>query len=167
MDVWIYDHRVRASVWSDEFAANDFPDKALLARQYAEWPLGGRKITPRHAIEILESVGPVLANATRLHQQTACIPNLDVSSNIFRRSGADPSRGAGAGRYACFNRKFHNQKYFRTCWPPLTPLAPPDLDDDSFTDNGQEGSGANHYVRSLLGILLASWTGFCPGVVVG
>lgn len=96
-----------------------FPDKALLANQYVEWPLGGRKITPRHAVEILQSVGPVLAGAMRVHPRTDCVPDLDVTSNIFRRSGADPSRGAGAGHHACFNRKYHNQKYFRKCWSPL------------------------------------------------
>jgi len=77
--------------------------------------IGGRKITPRHAIEILESIGPVVAGATRLHDETECVPNINVTSHAHRQSGKNATKGAGAGEYACYQTDYHNTKYFQGC----------------------------------------------------
>lgn len=115
VDVWLYDHRTRATINNEDFAVV-FPDKALLSGQYVEWPIGGRKITPRHAIEILNSVGPVVAGSNRIHTETLCVPDLDVSGEAHRQSGSG-IKGAGAGEYACYNQDYHNMKYFQGCSP--------------------------------------------------
>merc|ERR1719413_183978 len=86
VDVWLYDHRTRPIITNEDFAVV-FPDMAVLNGQYVEWPIGGRKITPRHAIEILSAVGPSIANAERLHGETSCIADLDVTGKAHRQSG--------------------------------------------------------------------------------
>jgi len=113
VDVWLYDHRTRATLANEDFGVV-FPDKAVLAGQAAEWPIGGRKITPAHAAEILNSVGPSIAGFERLHAETACIADVDVTSDAHRMSGA-AIKGAGAGEYACFSPVYHNTKYFQGC----------------------------------------------------
>ncbi|EJK50526.1 hypothetical protein THAOC_30470 [Thalassiosira oceanica] len=101
IDVWLYDHRVRGTVNNEDFGVV-FPDKAILAGQFVEWPIGGRKITPAHAAEILRSVGPAVAGFDRIHGETDCVPDIDVSGLDHRQSG-EGVKGAGAGQYACYN----------------------------------------------------------------
>lgn len=113
VDVWLYDHRVRDTINNEDFAVV-FPDRAILNGQYVEWPIGGRKLTPRHAIEILNSVGPVVAGADRIHDETVCVAGVDVTSTEHRQSG-NGTKGAGAGEYACYNTDYHNTKYFQGC----------------------------------------------------
>ena len=113
VDVWLYDHRTRASINNEDFAIA-FPDLAVQSGQFVEWPIGGRKITPRHAIEILKSVGPMVAGSNRIHAETACVPDLDVTSDAHRQSGSG-IKGAGAGEYSCYNPDTHNVKYFQGC----------------------------------------------------
>ena len=114
VDVWLYDHRVRDTINNEDFAVV-FPDRAILNGQYVEWPIGGRKLTPRHAIEILNSVGPVVAGADRIHDETVCVAGVDVTSTEHRQSGNGKTKGAGAGEYACYNTDYHNTKYFQGC----------------------------------------------------
>ena len=113
VDVWLYDHRTRATVVNEDFGVV-FPDKAVLAGQAVEWPIGGRKITPAHAAEILTSVGPSIAGYERLHAETACVADIDVTSDAHRQSGTG-IKGAGAGEYACYSPVYHNTKYFQGC----------------------------------------------------
>jgi hypothetical protein len=113
VDVWLYDHRTRNVINNEDFALV-FPDPAVLAGQFVEWPIGGRKVTPRHAIEILSAVGPAVANADRLHDETGCVSDIDVTGEAHRQSGSGV-KGAGAGEYACYNTDFHNAKYFQGC----------------------------------------------------
>jgi len=113
VDVWLYDHRTKGVINNEDFAVV-FPDMAVLMGQFVEWPIGGRKITPRHAIEVLKNVGPYVANAERLHVETPCVPDLDVSGEAHRQSGSGV-KGAGAGEYACYNTDYHNSKYFQGC----------------------------------------------------
>lgn len=113
VDVWLYDHRTRGVINNEDFAVV-FPDLAILRDQFVEWPIGGRKITPRHAIEVLEIVGPYVASAERLHVETPCVPDLDVSGETHRQSSLGV-KGAGAGEYACYNTDYHNSKYFQGC----------------------------------------------------
>jgi len=113
VDVWLYDHRTRAAINNPDFHVV-FPDKAIVEKQFVEWPIGGRKITPAHATEILQSVGPSIAGFNRLHEETVCVPDLDVSSESHRQSG-EGVKGAGAGGYACYDTQYHNTKYFQGC----------------------------------------------------
>lgn len=113
VDVWLYDHRTRATINNEDFSVV-FPDKAILEGQFVEWPIGGRKITPSHAVEILNSVGPSISGFNRLHAESLCIPDLDVTSEAHRQSG-EGIKGAGAGDYACFDTAFHNTKYLKGC----------------------------------------------------
>jgi len=113
VDVWLYDHRTRATINNEDFAVV-FPDQAVLNGQYVEWVIGGGKITPSHAVEILKDVGPAVAGFSRLHDETLCISDLDVTSKEYRQSGSDV-RGAGAGEYSCYNSEYHNTKYFQGC----------------------------------------------------
>ena len=50
----------------------------------------------------------------RIHGETDCVPDIDVSGLDHRQSG-EGVKGAGAGQYACYNSDFHNQKYFQGC----------------------------------------------------
>jgi hypothetical protein len=113
VDVWLYDHRTRATIANEDFSVV-FPDKAVLAGQAVEWPIGGRKITPAHAAEILNSVGPLIAGFDRLHEETACVFDIDVTSVAHRQSGIG-GIGAGAGEYVCHRPENHNSKYFQAC----------------------------------------------------
>ena len=113
VDVWLYDHRTRAIIGNEDFSVV-FPDKAVLAGQAVEWPIGGRKVTPAHAAEILNAVGPLISGSDRLHAETACIADVDVTSDAHRQSGTGV-KGAGAGEYACYSPEYHNSKYFQGC----------------------------------------------------
>ena len=130
IDVWLYDHRVRETINSEDFGVV-FPDKAILAGQFVEWPIGGRKITPAHAAEVLRSVGPAVAAFDRIHGETDCVPDIDVSGLDHRQSG-EGVKGAGAGQYACYNSDFHNQKYFQGCA------------DVAASDAGEKGDAEGH-----------------------
>lgn len=41
VDFWLYDDRTTSSVTNENFALG-FPDRAIIARQYDYWPMGGR-----------------------------------------------------------------------------------------------------------------------------
>jgi len=112
VDFWLYDHRTTLNVPTPEFVIN-FPDKALEAKQYAYWPIGGRLVSYRHVAEILNNVGPELGKAKRLHPETSCTPDIDVSSDehrLFKNKGESELKG---GDFACFQPEFHETKY--TC----------------------------------------------------
>lgn len=132
VDVWLYDHRVKDTINNEDFAVV-FPDKAILEGQFVEWPIGGRKVTPAHAIEILKSVGPAVAGFERLHEETDCVADIDVSSTEHRQSG-EGVKGAGAGGYACFDDQYHNMKYFKGC-------AYEEEGDTTMTDEPAEDTG--------------------------
>jgi len=104
VDFWLYDHRTTLIVTTDEFAQS-FPDKAIVAKQYAYWPIGGRIISYKHATEILNIVGSELGKAEKLHPETSCSADIDVSSVAHKKIGLD------GGEYACFDPQFHNQAY--------------------------------------------------------
>jgi len=108
VDVWLYDHRTKQVVQSPDFQAA-FPDQAILKQQLAFWPIGGRLITPFHAAQILDLVGPEISGAERLHPTTECRANVDVTSESHRTSGL------GGGEFACYQDEFHNSKYFQQC----------------------------------------------------
>jgi len=105
VDFWLY--RTTMTVTSEDFALA-FPDKAIIAKQYHHWPIGGRLITPYHAAEILDTLGPSLLEADRLHPTTNCTP-VDVSSIGHRTSGLE------GGAYACYDAQYHNSKYLSNC----------------------------------------------------
>lgn len=111
VDFWLYDHRTTSTFTSDEFAV-DFPDKAIVAGQYAYWPIGGRIISYRHAAEILNNVGPLLGSAVALHPATPCTEGVDVSSVEHKTVGLD------GGEYACFAPEFHEESYSCACQIP-------------------------------------------------
>ena len=41
VDFWLYDHRTTLTVQNEDFATA-FPDQAILKKQYASWPIGGK-----------------------------------------------------------------------------------------------------------------------------
>lgn len=108
VDLWLYDHRTTLSVKNDDFAVA-FPDKAIVSGQMEFWPIGGRLITPFHAAKILDIVGESVATADRLHLETECVANVDVSSTEHKKNGIAP------GSYACYAKDFHNDAYFKRC----------------------------------------------------
>jgi len=105
VDVWLYDHRTTLSVTNPDFAVA-FPDKAIISKQYAFWPIGGRIVTPHHAAKILNIVGSDISSFERIHSATDCKLDVDVSSTAHKTTGLDP------GEYACFNPSYHNTRYF-------------------------------------------------------
>lgn len=112
VDFWLYDHRTTNIVPTPEFIVN-FPDKALMAKQYAYWPIGGRIVSYRHIAEILNIVGPKLGEAKRLHPATSCTPDVDVSSDahrLFKNKGENMLKG---GDFACYQTEFHETKYLQ------------------------------------------------------
>jgi len=124
VDFWLYDHRVTQKVTNDDFALG-FPDKAIIEKQYEFWPIGGRIITPFHAKEILDIVGPPVAAANVLHPPTGCIPNVDVTGVPHRMEGLK------GGEYACFgDGEYHNSKYYQEC-DAFAPVDPDSTVDDS------------------------------------
>jgi len=107
VDFWLYDHRTTLSVTNIDFASG-FPDRAIIAQQYDYWPMGGRLITPHHAANILDKLGPSLASAQLLHPETSCTPAI-VSEISHRTSGLV------GGQYACYEEEHHNPLYFSEC----------------------------------------------------
>jgi len=108
VDMWLYDHRTTQTVANTDFAIG-FPDKAIIEQQVEYWPIGGRLITPHHAADILDTLGPSLAGAKRLHPKTDCT-SVDVTSTKHRTDGLP------GGAYACYDEaEYHNSKYFSDC----------------------------------------------------
>lgn len=107
VDFWLYDDRQTLDVLKPEFAQSIFPDKAFRAGQYAYWPIGGGALSYRHAAEILRIVGTSLSKARRIHEGTACTPDVDVSGIAHRTVGLD------SGEFACFNEDFHRDEYLQ------------------------------------------------------
>jgi len=135
VDVWLYDHRVRDTITNEDFAVV-FPDLAVQQKQFVEWPIGGRKLTPQHAIEILNAVGPFVAGANRIHEETGCVANVDVTGKEHRQSGKNATKGAGAGEYACYNTDYHNTKYFQGCTDSSSTSTQETEDSDNKTPTG-------------------------------
>mmetsp|Transcript_21867 Transcript_21867/g.51567 ORF Transcript_21867/g.51567 Transcript_21867/m.51567 type:complete len:586 (+) Transcript_21867:89-1846(+) len=90
VDFWLYDDRVALDFLSDEFA-NDWPQPAVTAKQYAYWPSNARILSYRHAAEILNVVAGSLASAERLTPETTCTE--PTSDSQFRE--------LGPGEYSC------------------------------------------------------------------
>jgi len=108
VDFWLYDHRTTLTVTNEDFALG-FPDQAIIAKQYDYWPIGGRLITPHHAANILDALGPSLLSAERLYPKTECT-SADVTGVDHRTSGL------AGGAYACYDdTEYHNSKYFANC----------------------------------------------------
>jgi len=109
VDFWLYDHRTTFTITNPDFQLA-FPDRAIIKKQYAYWPIGGRMITPHHAAEILDIVGPAMAGADRIYPETACTPEVDVVSKTHRTVGLP------GGSYSCFNdAKYHESRYYEEC----------------------------------------------------
>jgi len=113
VDFWLYDHRTTLTVQNEDFATA-FPDQAILKKQYASWPIGGRLITPDHASRILDTVGKAMEGAERIYDATACVPDVDVVSLTHRQSHA--LGGLPGGSYACYGSgEYHNTDYYKGC----------------------------------------------------
>jgi len=110
VDFWLYDHRTTLSITNEDFQLG-FPDRAIIEKQYDYWPIGGRLITPHHAANILDQLGPSLANAERLNPVTECTP-AKVSATGHRTDGLV------GGEYACYDETEHNSLYFEKCATP-------------------------------------------------
>lgn len=99
VDFWLYDQRVTLDFLSESFATA-WPDKALLAKQYAYWPSGGGVFSYRHIAEILEEVAAQLKFAKRVHTEeaTECTPAATggINGELHRVHGMKP------GEYACY-----------------------------------------------------------------
>jgi len=108
VDFWLYDHRTTITVANEDFKLA-FPDQAIIKKQYDYWPIGGRLITPHHAANILDTLGPSLLASDRLYPKTDCT-SADVTSVEHRTSGLE------GGAYACYDdTEYHNSKYFAGC----------------------------------------------------
>jgi len=107
VDFWLYDHRTTLSVTEPEAINLIFPDKAIIKKQYASWPIGGGKITQRHATEILNLVGPAVAAAERIYPDTTCVA-ADVSGSEHKTAGL------AGGEHPCYDETYHNDEY-KTC----------------------------------------------------
>lgn len=163
VDIWLYDHRTRGLINNEDFPLS-FPDKAIQKGQFVEWPIGGRKITPAHAVEILNSVGPSLSGSERLHAETACVADVDVTSDEHRQSGKG-IKGAGAGGYACFDNTVVT-KYLKGCSAggEDEPEAPPAVVSGACYDMGSHtcGCGPNECNAELCAASSGIWSDRCP-----
>jgi len=134
VDFWLYDHRTTLTVTNEDFALG-FPDKAIIAKQYDYWPIGGRLITPSHAADILDTLGPSLLTADRIYPKTECT-SADVTSVAHRTSGL------AGGAYACYDdAEYHNSKYFAGCTAlPLSVSHDSDSHDGHDSDSHDSGA---------------------------
>jgi len=120
VDFWLYDHRTTQMITNEDFIVG-FPDKAIVEQQFDYWPIGGGLLTPHHAANILDQLGPSLAGADRLNPKTECT-RADVSTTDHRTDGL------AGGQYACYNETAHNTLYFESCssantWVPAMGIA--------------------------------------------
>lgn len=106
VDFWLYDDRLTLQVLSDDFA-NEFPDKAIQAEQFAYWPIGAGALSYRHAAQILNIIAPALDKAKRLRDGTQCEEGVDVSGVAHRTVGLD------GGEFACYDESYHRQEYLQ------------------------------------------------------
>jgi len=146
VDFWLYDHRTTLTVTNEDFALG-FPDKAIIAKQYDYWPIGGRLITPHHAANILDTLGPSLLSADRIYPKTDCT-SADVSSVSHRTDGL------AGGAYACYDdTEYHNSKYFAYCEAETFDILS-DGEDDGEDDSGAASSlSASSLIVSFAALL--------------
>ena len=95
VDFFLYDPRTALDIVSDAFAAA-WPHPAIVAKQYAPYPITTLHYSYGHAAKILESVGAKLAAAAKVDPAaTTCTVVTDVEGEHYRTTGLAP------GEYAC------------------------------------------------------------------
>ena len=95
VDFVLYDPRTALDIVSDAFAAA-WPHPAIVAKQYAPYPITTLHYSYGHAAKILESVGAKLAAAAKVDPAaTTCTVVTDVEGEHYRTTGLAP------GEYAC------------------------------------------------------------------
>jgi len=98
VDFFLYDPRTALDIVSDAFAAA-WPHPAIVAKQYAPYPITTLHYSYRHATAILESVGAKLAAASKVDlAETTCTSVTSIEGEHYRTTGLAP------GEYACVTK---------------------------------------------------------------
>ena len=136
VDFFLYDSRKTFDFTSEAFAAV-WPHPALVAKQYAYWPINGQVHSYEHAVEILHLVGEALGTANKVAGDKSCTEVPDVTAADYRGDG--PLVG---GEYACPKPVDYDWcEAYATPSPVPAPVIPPaptpaPIDSDNDKDNG-------------------------------
>ena len=174
VDFWLYDARITFDFTADAFA-EAWPHPALVAKQYAYWPITGQMHSYQHAIDILRLVGEALGNANRIEDATPCTEVADVTSADYRINGLPWKQ------YACPKPVDYDWCAVHATPSPVpaptpAPVPAPVVPDDNDNDNGPTqndvasaggGAAAAGVVVGLaaggvLGVLYAKKTNAAP-----
>ena len=172
VDFFLYDSRKTFDFTSEAFAAV-WPHPALVAKQYAYWPINGQVHSYEHAVEILHLVGEALGTANKVAGDKSCTEVPDVTAADYRGDG--PLVG---GEYACPKPVDYDWCAVHATPSPVpapTPMPTPAPDDDDKDDGPTEndvasaggGAAAAGVVVGLaaggvLGVLYAKKTNAAP-----
>lgn len=107
VDLALYDQRTTISI-QNTTANRIINEPAIVKGQMAYWPGAGLPQTYEHAAEILTILAPALEKAERIHPETDCTPEVNVTSLEHAKTPMLE------GKYACFDPKYHNDAYL-TC----------------------------------------------------
>ena len=114
VDFWLIDTPTYPTS-QDQDVIRLFPDKAMEADQVAYFPLNFGSLSPRALASYLNYVTGKLNQATRVHAETACTPNVDVTSDSHTNWA---SGGLQGGQFACYDADFLQSLYLDECDAP-------------------------------------------------
>jgi len=123
-DFFLYEPRGALDFTSDSFAAA-WPHPAVVAKQYASYPITTLHYSWRHATDILEVVGAKLSTAAKLDPTETDCTNVEVIDSEHHRT-----TGLAPGQYACWNPISYAMCQ-RTNWQPSPPPPSPSPLSDS------------------------------------
>ena len=171
VDFFLYDSRKTFDFTSEAFAAV-WPHPALVAKQYAYWPINGQVHSYEHAVEILHLVGEALGTANKVAGDKSCTAVADVTAPDYRVAGL------AGGEYACPKPVDYDWCAVHATpspvpAPTLKPTPAPDDDDkdDGPTENDVASAGGGAAAAGVvvglaaggvLGVLYAKKTNAAP-----
>ena len=171
VDFWLYDQRVTFDFTAEAFA-EQWPHPALVAKQYAYWPITGQVHSYEHGTEILQLVGEALGRANKVAGDKSCTEVADVTAADYRINGL------GSGEYACPKPVDYDWCAVHATpspvpAPTLKPTPAPDDDDkdDGPTENDVASAGGGAAAAGVvvglaaggvLGVLYAKKTNAAP-----
>merc|ERR1712224_115782 len=145
-DFFLYEPRGALDFTSDSFAAA-WPHPAVVAKQYAYYPITALHYSWRHATDILAVVGAKLSTAAKLDAAEYRCTDVEVIDSEHHRT-----TGLAPGQYACWNPVEYN--WCPSSSPPPS-LPPPPSGTDHHVEGGDDGMDDGTVAGIAVACLLA------------
>jgi len=159
VDIWLMEGRRLPNGTNDEmeYLLRFYPEKALLAKQYAHWPMNDGPISYRAISRSFHVMASILDTASRVYPRTECT-NVDVTAEAYlnkETGGIDP------GGYACYDQGVHQLEYLQCPEGMGSKVIPEDDDGWEFYKDDSTVSGTSSHTFSGLSVLaVATAIGF-------